>query len=94
MEHVRGTLAQGRVSKRRACSVLGYGRATQRRQAVVPGDDPKLMARMVERSFAWMTRFRRLAKDYERLPQTVARVHFAEFALAMPARIFGSIQSA
>ena len=30
---------------------------------------------VVERSFAWATRFRRLAKDYERLPATVAVLH-------------------
>jgi transposase len=34
----------------------------------------------VERSFAWATRFRRLAKDYERLPETVAGLHFVVFA--------------
>ena len=27
---------------------------------------------VVERSFAWVARFRRLARDYERLPETVA----------------------
>jgi hypothetical protein len=30
----------------------------------------------VERSFGWMARFRRLARDYERLPETVAGLHF------------------
>ncbi len=35
---------------------------------------------VVERSFAWAARFRRLAKDYERLPQTVAGLHFVAFA--------------
>jgi transposase len=35
---------------------------------------------VVERSLAWMTRFRRLAKDYERLPTTVAGLHFIAFA--------------
>ena len=35
---------------------------------------------VVERSFAWATRFRRLAKDYERLPETVAGLHFVAFA--------------
>src|SRR5215217_3231051 len=30
---------------------------------------------VVERSFAWATRFRRLAKDYERLPETVVGLH-------------------
>ena len=36
-----------------------------------------------ERSFAWMARFRRLAKDYERLPTTVAGLHFIAFACLM-----------
>lgn len=35
---------------------------------------------VVERSFAWLTRFRRLAKDYERLPETVVGLHFVAFA--------------
>ena len=38
---------------------------------------------VVERSFAWATRFRRLAKDYERLPETVAGLHFLAFACLM-----------
>lgn len=36
-----------------------------------------------ERSFAWMARFRRLAKDYERLPTTLAGLHFVAFACLM-----------
>jgi transposase len=43
---------------------------------------------VVERSFAWMARFRRLAKDYERLPTTVAGLHFAAFACLMLTRLF------
>jgi len=35
---------------------------------------------VVERDFAWATRFRRLVKDYERLPTTVAGLHFVAFA--------------
>ncbi len=35
---------------------------------------------VVERSFAWATRFRRLAKDYERLPETVEGLHYLAFA--------------
>src|SRR5918993_1176627 len=38
---------------------------------------------VVERDFAWFawaTRFRRLVKDYERLPETVAGLHFVAFA--------------
>lgn len=38
---------------------------------------------VVERSFAWAARFRRLAKDYERLPQTVVGLHFVAFACLM-----------
>jgi transposase len=38
---------------------------------------------VVERSFAWMARFRRLARDYERLPQTLAGLHFLAFTLFM-----------
>jgi transposase len=38
---------------------------------------------VVERSFAWATRFRRLARDYERLPQTLEGLHFLVFAILM-----------
>jgi transposase len=38
---------------------------------------------VVERSFAWATRFRRLARDYERLPETLAGLHFLAFAILM-----------
>jgi len=42
---------------------------------------------VVERSFAWATRFRRLAKDYERLPETVVGLHFVAFACLMLHRL-------
>jgi transposase len=42
---------------------------------------------VVERSFAWMARFRRLAKDYERLPETVAGLHFVACACLMVHRL-------
>ena len=35
---------------------------------------------VVERDFAWASRFRRLVKDYERLSSTVAGLHFVAFA--------------
>ena len=41
---------------------------------------------VVERSFAWKTRFRRLVRDYERLPETLAGLHFLAFAILMLAR--------
>lgn len=39
--------------------------------------------RVVERSFGWMARFRRLARDYERLPETLAGLHYLAFAILM-----------
>ena len=41
---------------------------------------------VVERSIAWMRRFRRLAKDYERLPETLAGLHFLAFACLLLSR--------
>lgn len=38
---------------------------------------------VVERSFAWAARFRRLAKDYERLQTTLLGMHFVAFACVM-----------
>ncbi len=38
---------------------------------------------VVERSFGWAARFRRLARDYERLPETLAGLHFLAFAMLM-----------
>jgi transposase len=42
---------------------------------------------VVERSFAWAARFRRLARDYERLPETVVGLHFVAFACPMLHRL-------
>src|SRR5918911_800904 len=42
---------------------------------------------VVERSFAWAARFRRLARDYERLPETLAGLHFLVFAILMLSRV-------
>jgi transposase len=42
---------------------------------------------VVERSFAWIARFRRLARDYERLAQTLAGFHFLAFACLMLHRL-------
>jgi len=33
--------------------------------------------------FGWLNRFRRLARDYERLPETLAGLHFVVFAMLM-----------
>jgi len=41
---------------------------------------------VVERSYGWMARFRRLARDYERLAMTLAGLHFVAFAMLMAHR--------
>ena len=38
---------------------------------------------VVERSFGWMSRFRRLARDYERLPETLVGLHYLAFVILM-----------
>lgn len=38
---------------------------------------------VVERSNAWAARFRRLARDYEQLAETLAGLHFVAFAILM-----------
>lgn len=48
---------------------------------------------VVERSFAWAARFRRLARDYERLAQTLAGFHYLAFACLMLHRILPLLSS-
>lgn len=43
---------------------------------------------VVERSFAWASRFRRLARDYERLPSSVAGLHWLAFLTLMLNSLF------
>ena len=38
---------------------------------------------VVERSFGWMTRFRRLVRDFERLPKTLIGLDYLAFAMLM-----------
>ena len=67
------------------------------RLAVVKLEDAKrgfvLLPRrwVVERSFAWAARFRRLAKDYERLPEVVAGLHFVAFVSLMLHRLVTTV---
>jgi len=42
---------------------------------------------IVERSFAWAARFRRLARDYERLPDVLRGLHFLVFVILMLPKI-------
>lgn len=43
---------------------------------------------VVERSFAWAARFRRLARDYERLSSTLAGYHWLAFAVLLLQTLF------
>jgi transposase len=43
---------------------------------------------VVERSFAWTARFRRLARDFERLPSTFAGLHWLAFVSLMLPSLF------
>lgn len=45
---------------------------------------------VVERSFGWKSRFRRLVRDYERLASTVVGLHFAAFACLMLRKLLGA----
>ena len=38
---------------------------------------------VVERDFAWVARFRRLARDYERLHTTLEGFHYVAFSLSL-----------
>jgi transposase len=84
-----GFVDQGDTGEKPAAAAAAHGIHL----AVVKLDEAKrgfvLLPRrwVVERSFAWATRFRRLAKDYERLPETVAGLHFVAFACLMLHRL-------
>jgi len=43
---------------------------------------------VVERSFGWASRFRRLARDYERLPTTLANFHWLAFVSLLLHNLF------
>jgi len=49
---------------------------------------------VVERSNAWTSRARRLARDYERLPNVLEGLHFLVFVIIMLARVLPNMQSA
>jgi transposase len=47
---------------------------------------------VVERDFAWVARFRRLARDYERLAATLAELHYLAFTCLMLANLVRTFQ--
>lgn len=46
---------------------------------------------VVERTFAWLARFRRLARDYERLPTTLAGLHWLAFSCLILRNLFKTL---
>ncbi len=46
---------------------------------------------VVERSFAWAAHFRRLARDFERTPETLAGLHFLAFLMLMLPKFVATI---
>ena len=46
---------------------------------------------VVERSFAWLARFRRLSRDYERLPTTLAVLHWLAFTSLLLSNLFKTL---
>jgi transposase len=47
---------------------------------------------VAERSFAWASRFRSLARDYRSLPQTLAGLYFIAFVCPLLARLPDALQ--
>lgn len=60
--------------------VNGGARPTQPKLAVPDHAKLVICDYAIERSFAWLAHFRRLARDYERLAETLAGLHFVAFA--------------
>ena len=50
-------MVRDKISKRRACRVLGHSRSIQRRNPYVPDDEPRLVNQMIE--LATATQYRR-----------------------------------
>ena len=46
---------------------------------------------VVERSFAWLARFRRLSRDYERLPSTLVGLHWLAFSSLLLSNLFKTL---
>jgi transposase len=86
---------QGYTGQKTSESAAGHGI----RLEVVKHEEAKrgfvLLPRrwVVERDFAWATRFRRLVKDYERLPETVAGLHFVAFVCLFLQQAAGSLSA-
>ena len=49
---------------------------------------------VVERRFGWVARFRRLARDFERMPHVLAALHFIVFTVLMPPKVVATLAAA
>ena len=76
---------QGYTGENAASAALGHGIQLEVVKLPTAKRGFVLLPRrwVVERSFGWVSRFRRLARDYERLPQTLAGLHYLVFAILM-----------
>jgi transposase len=84
-----GFVAQGYTGEQAACDAAKHGIRLEGVKLPAAKRGCVLLPRrwVVERSFAWMARCRRLAKDYERLPEVVAGLHFLAFVSLMLHRL-------
>ncbi len=76
---------QGDTGKQPAADAHAYGIRLEvvKRSEAKRGFVPLPRRRVVERGFAWIAGFRRLARDDERLPETLAGLHVLAFAMLM-----------
>ena len=74
---------QGYTGEQAAADAAGHGIRLEVVKTPVAKRGFVLLPRrwVVERGFAWTTRFRRLVRDYERLQTTLEGVHYVAFAL-------------
>jgi transposase len=64
-------------------TIVSYTLIVRRAVLKLKRPRPGLARRFMNRWFGWISRFRRLARDYERLPETVAGLHFVAFVILM-----------
>jgi hypothetical protein len=74
----RRTVRRGKLDSRS----LGT-RPTELQPLVADQAELVICDQTIERSFGWLARFRRLSRDYERLPGVLRGLHFLVFAMLM-----------
>ena len=79
-EHGLALAKEGVMLDASFCEVPRQRNSRQENAQIKAGEVPKWV---VERSFAWAARFRRLARDYERLASSLEGFHWLAFATLM-----------